>query len=488
MNSLKILFILLFFGAALHGIDLQELERFIEKSRKELGVPGASVSVVRGDEILFAKGFGLIKEGSPEKVDEETIFQLASVTKTFTSAALAIQVDKGVLGWDDEVMRHLPRFALNDPYPSRFATPRDLLAHRTGLPAFGGDLLGKIGYSPSEILSRIRLIEPAASFRERPYYSNICYFTAGELIGKLAESDWENVVEKAFLEPLKMTRSGFAANLDEDNVAYPHANIDDTLQVLSWDRTGGFPAAGAMTSTAKDMAHWMILHLNKGTFENRQILKPETVKQMHLPSMVSEVDFSEMPPISDTSGFAFGLGWGNYHYEGRMIVEKGGGLDGIRTIVTLVPELNIGITVLSNLNLTVFPELIRAKFLQLALNQDDPQMFDEILARQKKLDELIKKPAPPEDALPLGHDLSSYEGSFANELYGTFIVSEKEGGLVLEAGPDHWEGVLEHWSNNTFVLSWPVINQGNEHVTFTFGPEGKAQEMSTETLGVFTKE
>lgn len=477
---------LLFWAAGAYGLDLNDLENFIEKSCKDLKVPGASVSIVQGDKVIYAKGFGLNKAGGANKVDEDTIFQLASVTKTFTSAGLGIQVDQGKTTWDREVIVHLPGFALKDPYPSRFATARDLLAHRTGLPAFKGDLLGKIGYRPEEILYRVRFIEPETSFRNKAYYSNVGYFVAGELLGKLAGGGWEEAVKKDLLEPLKMTRSGFSENLDNDNVAYPHALIDGQLVVLKWDRTGGFPAAGAVTSTAKDMGNWMILHLNEGKFEKKQILKPETVEEMHLPSMVGEASFSEMPPIDATSGFAFDLGWDSYHYEGQMIVEKGGGLDGIRTVVTLIPEMKMGITVLCNLNMTVLPELIRAKFLQMVLKQNDEKMLEEILSRQKKLSGLVKRPTPPKGVLPLSRNLADYTGTFENELYGTFTVKMEGDHLIVEAGPNYWKGTLTHWSNNTFLLSWPIVNQGTEFVTFTFGPKGRAIEFSTETLGRFS--
>lgn len=472
-------------GMSLGALDLKELETFIEKAQKELEVPGVSVSVVLDGKVAFAKGFGIKKQGSQEAVDENTIFQTASVAKTFTAAGLAVLVDKGKLGWDEEVIEHLPEFALKQAYPSRYATSRDLLAHRTGLPAFGGDLLGKIGYTPNEILYRVRFIDPATSFRNRAYYSNIGYFVAGELLGRLSGSTWEEAVRETLLKPLKMNRSGFAANLENSNVAYPHVLEGGEVHVVDWDRTGGFPAAGAITSTARDMGNWMVLQVNQGAFEGRQIIQPKTVKEMHLPSMVGEASFSEMPPIDEMSGFSFGLGWDCYHYQGRMIVEKGGGLDGMRSVVTLIPEIRAGITILSNLNLTVLPEMIRAKFLQLVLGQTDEKMFEEILSRQKVLNDLVKRRKPPEDALPQGHKLKDYKGVFENDLYGTFIVKEKQGALVLEAGPARWQGTMTLWSNDTFLLSWPVVNSGSELVTFTFGPEGKPLQLITETLGVF---
>jgi len=468
--------------------NLDELDEFIENALVEWLVPGASVSVVEGDKVVFAKGYGVARIKTSEKVDENTIFQLASVSKTFTAAALGVQVDRGLLKWEEEVINYLPEFALKDPYPTRYANTIDLLAHRTGLPAFGGDLLGKIGYSPGEILYRVRLVEPETSFRNRAYYSNLCYFVAGQLLGKLTGSSWEEGVRSTLLSPLKMERSGFAKNLDDKNVAYAHAKIDGVVRTVPWDPTGGFPAAGAVTSTASDMGKWMALFLNKGSFEGNEVLKSETIQSLLSPSMVGEVSFSEAPPIDENSGFSFGLGWDSYHYQNQMIVEKGGGLDGIRTVVTLIPELNVGITVLCNLNLTMLPEAIRTKFLELYVGKSEVDLQAKIKERGKMLLEIVAPPKKPDHPIPSKLSFKDYTGVFTSALYGAFHISGDKDPLTVKVGPNSFEGTLEHWSNHTFLLHWPVINMGYQLVTFTLGPDEHPISIETETLGVLHAE
>ena len=205
--------------------NTDELEAFIRKARSEYGVPGVAVAIIQKDRIILLKGYGTRRSGDPAEVDENTIFQLASNTKTFVAAALGIQVDAGKIRWDDPVVQHLPGFALKEPYPSYFATIRDLLAHRTGLPAFRGDLLGDLGYGRDEILSRVRFIEPDHSFREQAAYSNIGFFIAGQVLGRTAETTWEELVRQRLLVPLGMNRSGFSERLDDKNVAAAHAII-----------------------------------------------------------------------------------------------------------------------------------------------------------------------------------------------------------------------------------------------------------------------
>lgn len=461
------------------------LDEFIEQTRVQYDVPGAAVSIVQGSKVIFSKGFGVIREDADQKVDQNTIFQLASVTKTFTAAALGRQVERKLIDWDGEIIQILPQFALKEAYPSRFATIRDLLAHRTGLPAFGGDLLGKLGYSAEEVLYRIRFISPETSFRNRAYYSNVGYFVAGQVLEQASRRTWEETIRNTFLLPLNMSRSGFSANLDKENVAYPHALLEGKMTVLDWDRTGGFPAAGALTSTAEDMAHWMIMLVNGGVYRGKQVLQSKTVADMFRPSMVGKISFTEAPPIDENTGFNYGLGWNTYNYKGYRIIEKGGGLDGVRTLVTLIPELKLGITILSNLNLTFFPEAVRAQFLEDNLGKSGKDLQSAIEEKEKEFGKLLQKPERPKNALPLGHPLEQYTGVFENELYGTFNVSVKNGALIVEAGPAHWTGTLTPFSNDTFLLQWPTINSGHQQVTFTFGPKNQPLELQTETLGEF---
>lgn len=467
---------------SLSGLAGETLDQFAEKAMQEWEIPGASIAVVKDNQIVLLKGYGVTKVGTNEKVDQETIFQLASITKAFTAAALGIQVDGKKLTWDEEVIRHLPQFALKDPYPTRYATARDLLAHRTGLPAFAGDLMGKLGYSDEDILYRVRFIEPATSFRDKPHYSNLGYFVAGELLAAVSGQSWEEAIQKTLLDPLKMTRSGFASNLNNKNVAYGHVATNGTLKPVPWDPTGGFPAAGAITSTAADMAKWMIMLLNGG----QKIIKPETIQEMFVSSMCGTPEFSEAPPIDENSGFNFGLGWDNYHFKGHMIVEKGGGLDGIRTVTTLVPDLNLGITILCNRNLTLFPEAIRAFFLEEYLGKSTSDLQEEIKKRQKTLDKLLVPEKPPQNPIP-SLDPTAYVGDYSNNIYKPFQIKAKQGELVVSAGPAAYQGKLTHWSANTFNLSWTTVNMGHERVTFVIGPDGKATEIQTETLGSLTR-
>ncbi len=477
------IFLLLFISSSLFSGPLEDLDKFIQEARIQYNVPGLAVAIVQDDKVIFAKGYGLCSYNQKEEVNPNTIFQLASVSKTFTSAGLGVLVDQKKLTWDDEVIEHLPLFALKDSYPTRYATSRDLLAHRTGLPSFRGDLLGKLGLTSKELLYRVRFIEPESSFRNKAFYSNVGFFVAGELLSALSNTSFEKAIQTSLLSPLKMHHSGFADNLNNANVASAHAITEGKIAIIERDKSVQFAAAGGVTSTALDMANWMIMHLNDGVFEGKQILKTETIKQMHAPSMVSEVSFTETLPINDHSSFSFGLGWNNYNYLGKTIVEKGGALEGVRTIVTLIEESKMGIVVLTNLNLTLLPELIRAKFLETYVGKQEKDLDKEYKISQEKINTLVSAPPKPQNPLPFKGKLSDCTGSFANDLYGKVIITKADDKLILKAGDI--QGTLTSYSNNTFMLTWPTINAGHELITFTFGTEGKAIEFQTETLGTF---
>jgi CubicO group peptidase (beta-lactamase class C family) len=211
--------------SALANIPLDGFDTFLEESRKAWGVPGVAVAVVKDDEVVYLGGHGVRRVGEPGKVDQNTIFQLASVSKTFTAASLGVLVDEGKLGWDDTVVSHLPSFELYDPYATMNATVRDLLAHRTGLPAFTGDLLGDLGYDRQQVLARARYLTPEGTFREAANYSNVGFLTAGMVAGKVAGLAWEDMVRTKLFGPLGMTRSGFGrASLEAPNVSANHAD------------------------------------------------------------------------------------------------------------------------------------------------------------------------------------------------------------------------------------------------------------------------
>ncbi len=270
-------------------------------------------------------------------------------------------------------------------------------------------------------------------------------------------------------------------------MAAAHAEVDGRLQAIPWYLQTVLAAAGGLTSTATDMARWMRMFLAGGTLDGRQILKPETVQAMFQPSMVVAPSFSEMPPISDQSGFAYGLGCGVFHDRGVQVVEKGGALSGIRSVMDLVPDRKLGVAVLSNRDLLPLPEAIRAFVLAQVLGGSDADDQAVIRQRTDMLQGLLRPASPPANSAPPSLPLDGYAGAYDSELYGRFVVVRDGGGIRIEAGSARFPGALVHFGRDTFQLSWPPVDYGHQLLTFVVGPDGQAAAFDTETLGRFER-
>ncbi len=471
--------------------DLKDFDAFIAKAMKQYQVPGAAVAVVRDGKVIMMRGYGVRNAAKPDKVDENTIFQLASITKTFTAAAAGTVVDKGKLNWDTPIFNYLPEFVAYDPYMTRHLTTRDLLAMRTGFPAFTGDALDNFGYNRAEILRRVRYFKPRYSLREVAQYSNPGFFIAGEVAARASGQSWNELVERRLFAPLQMTRSGTSVkDLQKSNSAAQHAIVNGKLALVEPSNQDTMGAAGSVTSTASDLTRWMLMFLNKGSYQGKPVLKPETVEEMFRRSMIGEIEFSELAPISETTGFYYGLGFDSYDYAGHHVIEKAGALSGVRTVMTLVPDKNTGIIVLANLNLTAFPEAVRAYYLNQALGIEPGKDQDLIYKKSQQLVELVlgaQSVAAPTNPGKFTGTLKSLVGAYESELYGRCEISSNGEILKVECGPAKYTATLKHWNNGVFVMQFPGATSSADKMTFTIGEDGHADSFTHESFGIFTR-
>jgi CubicO group peptidase (beta-lactamase class C family) len=474
--------------AASETDPIANLDAFITKALKEYQVPGAAVAVVQNGKTVLLKGYGVRDVTKSGAVDENTIFQLASVTKTLTGAAAATVVDEGKLDWDTPIFNYLPEFVGYDPYMTRFMTERDLLAQRTGWPAYTGDMLDGFGYDRAEILRRLRFFKPRYSLREVAQYSNPGFFVAGEVAAAASQQSWNDLVEKRLFKPLEMSRSGTQEKyLQNANATAAHALVDGKVVVVEPTKLDTTGAASSATSTAADMSKLMLMFLNKGAYNGKQILKPETVEEIFKRSMVSKIDFSDLPPISDKTGFYYGLGVGSYDYAGHQIIEKGGALAGVRTILVLVPDKSAGIVVLANLNLTAFPEAVRAYFLNQLLGLDPEADQKAISEVNQQLKKFLAPPAASKNPGKFNGTLQSLVGTYENDYYGRCEIVQDGDALKVECGPAKYPATLKHWNNGAFLMQFPGATQVPSITTFMIGEDGSAEGFANEAFGIFTR-
>ncbi len=331
--------------------DLERLDALIAAAQRDWPVPGLAVVIVKDGRTVLMKGYGERELGGGEPVDEHTLFAIASNSKAFTSAALAMLVEEGKLDWDDPVREHLPYFQLYDPYVSQEMRIRDLLSHRSGLGTFSGDLLWYgTGYSAEEVVRRTRYVPQAGPFRSSYGYSNLMFIAAGEVVAAVSGMPWADFVESRILRPLGMDRTVTSTSdlAGTDNVATPHKNWIDRVAPIEWYNWDAMAAAGGIISSVSDMARWLKLQLGHGEADGLRLFSEDSSWEMwtvHTPRAVSAGSRSSFP---STHFRGYGLGWGLNDDRGRLIVSHGGGYDGMFSQVVLVPEEDLAMAVFTN--------------------------------------------------------------------------------------------------------------------------------------------
>ncbi len=333
-----------------------EIDKLVENAMEKFTVAGVAVGVVKDGEIIHAKGYGLKSVETGEKVDEHTSFAIASNSKAFTSAALAILVEEGLLSWQDRVIDYIPEFKMYNDYVTQNFNIQDLLTHRSGLGLGAGDLQfwpNGSDFTMADLLTNFQYFEPTSAFRTKYDYDNVLYVVAGELIKRVSGQNWESFVKQRILDPLGMENSCTlpVSLTDITNLATPHLAVDGKLKTISWhehdpDKMNG--ALGAVLSNANDMCLWMLTHLNGGKYgaklEN-QLFSAASQREMWT--------IHTTIPVRPNSRYnphfsGYGLGWRLSDMNGKMSVSHTGDLSGMLSKTIMIPDLELGVVVLTN--------------------------------------------------------------------------------------------------------------------------------------------
>jgi CubicO group peptidase (beta-lactamase class C family) len=237
-----------------------DLEADVNRALKAFDVPGIAIAIVKDGKVVAARGFGVRKLGEPAPVDGKTLFEIASNSKAFTAAALAMLVDEGRLKWDDPVSKYLPEFRMYDSYVTGEMTVRDLLTHRSGLGLGAGDLLWwpTTTFSSDDIIERLRYVKPATSFRSAYAYDNLLYIVAGKIVAKMSGKSWGETIHERILAPLGMTgtTTSLADNAGNPDVAAPHSKINDKATPVKPMPVPNAVGAVGINTNAEDIAKW----------------------------------------------------------------------------------------------------------------------------------------------------------------------------------------------------------------------------------------
>jgi CubicO group peptidase (beta-lactamase class C family) len=468
----------------------QGLDDYVAQVMETFEIPGVSLAVVKDGETVLVKGYGVRRLGETTPVDEQTLFGIASNTKAFTATAIGLLVEDGKLDWDAPVVRYLPWFQLSDPYVTRELTIRDLLVHRSGLGLGAGDLLWwpPSTYDRREIARRLRHIPLSTSFRSTYAYDNVLYLIAGEVIEAVSGWSWEDFVAKRILAKVGMKGSTVrhAKSGDGANVATPHARVEGVVRPIKpfvIDNTN--PVAG-VNSNAEDMTRWLTVQLDSGRVaKGKRLFSRYTTHQLW--TIVTPIPIRNPAPglaalRPNFQGYA--LGFRVQDYRGRKIVTHTGYLPGYMSQVTMVPELKLGISVLTNQESGSAFRAITNRILDHYLGAP----WTDWLATYKAVSErgaanvaaaerraVSARDSTSRPSLPL----KGYAGTYTDPWYGDVAIMYKDGKLVIRF--DHTPvlvGDLVHYQYDTFLARWWDRElRADAYVTFAFNPDGSIDQV-----------
>ncbi|MHC5006262.1 MAG: serine hydrolase [Planctomycetota bacterium] len=432
-------------GAPSQQDRLDRIVEQLEENRVKYHIPGMAIAVVKDDQVILSRGFGLADVGNNVPATDETLFAVGSTSKALTAALVGMLVDDGEMGWDDPVRDHLPSYRLADAQANEKVVIRDLLCHRVGLASmtllwYGNDV------TREEVLETAGQAELLHPIGEQFNYSNVSYLAAGMAAGATVGADWDTLMARRLLEPLGMTSSNtsYAAAQADPRMAkgYKWEQEDSELIHQPMRNVDTVGPAGSINSNVRDMAQWVRLQLGRGTYDGNQLLSSQQHEQTwtkHI-TVGGDVDY--------------GLGWFLREWHGKRVIDHAGGIDGFTAEVAMIPQENLGFVLLMNLFASPLQE------------QSREIVFKAMLEDWTEEQEL----ANDEDFTPF---LGTYIGNFGQFEDAEFKVLEQNGRLavdvpgqmVFELNPPDDEGKRQ------FVVTDQVavkFNRGDGGKAFSF--------------------
>lgn len=465
----------------------EKIDALVESTMKTFDVPGIAVAIVKDGKVVHSKGYGLRSISSKEKVDANTLFGIASNSKAFTSAALAMLVDEGKITWDDKVIKHIPEFRMYNDYVTNEFTIRDLLTHRSGLGLGAGDLMvwpDGNDFTVQDVINNLQFLKPVSGFRTKYDYDNLLYIVAGEVIHRVSGKTWEEFVEQRMLVPLGMSHSAstFSRLKDTTNVIVPHVPVNGKLEVISRYKLPTFNAAAGIYSSVDDLSKWAIAQLDGGKYGEQKQYRLFSEKQqleMWTPQTL-QPNKTTAPYYSNFK--AYGLGWGLTDVHGKLQISHTGGLEGIVTQVILIPQLQLGIIVLTNQQagaaFTAISNTIKDSYLGMPAIDHVDEISKKTKQREGDADKITEavwntvalnlrnKTAP---------DLKQFTGVFKDSWFGEVSITEKKGHYYFASKrSSQLKGELFYYKDKTLAVKWDnryfhadayVFMDGKDHFT-----------------------
>ncbi len=456
---------------------IPQFDTYAEQTFKRSGVPGMAIAIVKNDSVVYQRCFGVKNITTQDPVTPDTRFQLASISKSFTTATVASMVGNGELSWNDTIASWYPEFRLSDPWITEHITFLDLLSHRTGLPEYVSDELQDMDYSRPEIIKRLRHVTLTGDFRGEYAYANIDVTIAAEAAARKAGKPWEKLISERIFVPAGMRNT--SARFDDFAGAPDHADTypmtnETAIPGPLMDDDENSPAGG-VSSTIKDMARYARLQLNEGSIDGTRVIDPGALRETHGAHIIRK--------STNSSIVAYGLGWEVTAANGMVRVEHGGDLtSGVSTYIVLYPDEKMAIVVLTN----GFPG---GHVLKKAITNGWDDLYfsgtirkdwyreirDQLLEAMKPGASVIGPqeglPAAPADANP-PRPYTFYEGSYTQVYYGTVRIEANDTALLAYPGHLTSPMILVPYDGDIFL-----DKTSGTGVTFTAGSSGSATDV-----------
>lgn len=440
------------------------LNDYIKEGMKDWNIPGLAITIVYDGNIIVQKGFGVKNILTKEPVDENSLFIIASNSKLFTGTALAQLEFDNKLSLDDKITKYFPNFKLYSATSTSLVTIKDMLTHHIGTKTFQGDFtFWNSALSRSEIMNRMRLLKPSEDFRMSYGYCNSCFLTAGEVLSKVAKKPWEVYIYDSFVKPLGMTRtSTLTKNLENfNNVANPYSNsFTGLLTQLPFDNIDNLAPATSMVSCVKDLSNWLLMQLDSGRFNGKQIVPWQVISKTR--DMVTPIS-SKKRGATHFTGYGLGVFMSDYY--GKQIFNHTGGADGFVTNTCFIPEINLGISILTNNDNQTFFELLRWQIIDAYLgvpfvNKSKQQLPRYLSDNEKQLKEINSWKSRIVNNTPK-FPLKAYEGRYENSLYGTIDIFVNENNLKIKFNShNNLTATLQYMDNDEWMITYNPIMLG----------------------------
>lgn len=466
-----------------------KLDGIVDNLMKKSGIPGMAVAVVHGGKTVYAKGFGVKDVRSGDKIDPDTVFQLASVSKSLSATVVAHEVGTNAIGWDTPIVSKLPWFELSDPVVTKMVTVGDMFAHRSGLPDHGGDMLEDLGYDRRYVLERLRQL-PLDPFRISYAYTNFGLTAGAEAVAVSAGKPWEDLADEVLFRPLGMASTSyrFADYAARPDRAVGHIHVDGRYEPLYVRDADPETPAGGVSSSVNDMTRWLAMVLANGSHDGKQIVDSRALLPAVTPQIVSS-PATEPAMRSGFYGYGFNVGATS---AARMSLSHSGGFAlGAGTNFVILPSADVAIIALTNATESGVPESVTAEFADLVqfgeVREDWYKLYGDIFKQMEEPTGSLVGQKPPPNPAPSA-PLTSFVGTYNNDYWGPARITERDGRLRLALGTK-LDVPLDHWDGNVFSYSWVSENSPPGTISkATFdGNKLTLEYYDTFTKGTFTK-